>query len=523
MAAAISFGLSPVWWSQATIAEVYALHALWLVGLLSLAIGVNHTLPSSADGGEASTQTFDRRMTALWFVVGLGLAHHRTALLVLPGLLLYLLWSVPGLWRPRGIWFVWAAALLAPLLLYLFIPLRASMGVVDLNGSYEATVRGFFNHVLASSYTGFLESNPLAVARTPTDWLWIGVRQFGLLGFGLGVMGLVWLVDRQRRLAKAWVFILVVLLTNLLFALNYRVADVEVFLLPVFLCGSIFIGGGVGFVARLANRWPAVARLLQAALLLLLVGGASGRAPLLNRSQLWAKHDLAVSIAEMTFPPQSHLVALEGEVTAIRYLQQAEGMAPELTTLAVNDPAQRRQVVASLLEQGKAVYLTREVQGIQSDYSFSGEGPLVRVWPRGDTGPSQNPEHPLDLSLAEDALRLEGYDLAWEERRAGRALKLTLYWRPLQLLESSYKVSLRMLDGVGNPIRRANRERVVEDRYPLIKVAEMPDWAPGAQVRDVQVVEGVPRSVSPALLQVIVYDAATGEVAATVDIDVADP
>ena len=49
---------------------------------------------------------------------GLGLTHHRTTVLLLPGLAVFLLWSVPGVWRPRPIWLAWLAALLSPLLLY---------------------------------------------------------------------------------------------------------------------------------------------------------------------------------------------------------------------------------------------------------------------------------------------------------------------------------------------------------------------------------------------------------------------
>jgi hypothetical protein len=55
------------------------------------------------------------------------------------------------------VWLLWALALVAPLLLYLFIPLRASMGVMDLNGSYVNNWEGFWRHVLATAYAGFLQ------------------------------------------------------------------------------------------------------------------------------------------------------------------------------------------------------------------------------------------------------------------------------------------------------------------------------------------------------------------------------
>ena len=127
------------------------------------------------------------------------------------------------------------------------------MGVSDLNGSYVNTISGFLDHVLARRYAAFFADNALAVSRTMSDWLALFVQEMGLVALLLAVLGFPWLFDRQRRPVKAWIFVLIVLLTNLLFALNYRVGDVEVFLLPVFLCLAIFTGGGVGLFARLLD------------------------------------------------------------------------------------------------------------------------------------------------------------------------------------------------------------------------------------------------------------------------------
>jgi len=109
LTAAICYGLGPVWWSQATVAEVYALHGLFVAAILATAIGINQTLPNQ--------QRFDQRMALLMLLFGLGLTHHRTILLLAPPVALYLLWSVPGLWRPRRVWWLWGAALTLPLIL----------------------------------------------------------------------------------------------------------------------------------------------------------------------------------------------------------------------------------------------------------------------------------------------------------------------------------------------------------------------------------------------------------------------
>ena len=95
------FGLGSVWWSQATVAEVYALHGLFTAALLYAAVGLT----------QQPVVNPDRRMTQLFLLFGLSLTHHRTTLLLAPGLAIYLLWQIPGLWRPRWIWLRWLAAL----------------------------------------------------------------------------------------------------------------------------------------------------------------------------------------------------------------------------------------------------------------------------------------------------------------------------------------------------------------------------------------------------------------------------
>ena len=129
-AAAVTYALGPVWWSQATVAEVYPLHGCFVAAILATTIGINQTWQNGA-----MSPRFNRRMTLLCLLFGLGLAHHRTILLLAPPVALYLLWSVSGIWRPHRTWWRWGAALLLPLILYLYIPLRAATRIGDLNGS----------------------------------------------------------------------------------------------------------------------------------------------------------------------------------------------------------------------------------------------------------------------------------------------------------------------------------------------------------------------------------------------------
>jgi hypothetical protein len=509
-AAAVTYALGPVWWNQATVAEVYALHGCFVAAILVTTIGMNQSL----QGGEPSLH-MDRRMALLMLLFGLALAHHRTILLLAPLVAFYLLWSVPGIWRPRRIWWCWGTALLLPLTLYLYIPLRAAMGVRDLNESYVPGWSGFWNHVLAQEYNAFFADNAIAAELAPTQWVDLVRIQVGWTGLILALLGLPWLFDRQGRPARPWWLVLGVVVINLLFAILYRVSDPEVFLLPAILGIALFSGGGVGLVACMMPN-PA-ASLLSAGLVALLVLFPLGRGPAINRRHAWSVHDQARRMAQAAFPPNSQVVGLEGEMTALRYMQVAEGLSTNATLITANDPAQRRALVESLMARGTPLFLTRELEGIETTYSFSGDADLVRVWPRGQsqvTLPALLSAEPseaiLPLLIGDGRVQIEGYTLHPITGLAQPALELTLYWRLLSPTEQVLKLSLRLQDATGKPLQWPDGRAAVEDRFPLHQVAHTSHWLPGELIQDVHTVQ-LPPSLQgkSATLLVIIYDSAT--------------
>lgn len=527
LAAALALGLSPLWWSQATIAEVYALHGLFVAAILSVALGTNQMwrakssiistpvrLISRRSLPPSALPSLPNRISLLCLLIGLAFTHHRTTVLLLPGLLIYLLWSVPGLWRPQRIWLHWLFALGAPLLLYLFIPIRAAMGAVDLHGSYQNSWPGFWSHILASGYSQqFFQDNPLAKHYTMTDWLRIFQQQISGVGIALGAVGLIWLVDRHKRAAKAWICLLIILLTNLIFAFNYKVSDVEVYLLPVVLCWALLIGAGVGLLERLLTRHPRWANSLQACAVVLIgvgIGANLGeRGLLINRSQTWDVHDYAIALAKVNFPPGSRVIGLEGEATALKYMQQSAGLGLNATAVVADDPEIRRQLIAAAVAQGQPTYITRELNDIADRYSFSGDGPLVRVWPRGKAEVSR-PQHRLDVALVNQTLILEGYDLDVLKEAGGPTVQVAFYWRPTIQLSQTLKLSLRLQHLDGTPLVWPDQRPVSEDHFPLRQVAQSQTWLAGEVIRDVHTLR-VPAANAgqPARLQVIVYDAAS--------------
>lgn len=498
LAAAVTFGLGPVWWDQATMAEVYALQNLLAAAVLATVLGI--------EGSQG--RAFDRRMALLALLVGLGLAHHRTTVLLIPAVAVYLLWSVPRIWRPRRIWLLWLALLLAPLLLYLFLPLRATVGVRDLHGSYRNTLTGFLDHVLARGYTGFFSTLNLAPDRSPAAWMQVWLAQLGWVGAVLAVIGLGWLLRPRSVAFKGWSALLLVAAVNLAFALFYHVGDQQVFMIPAFLAASVFAGGGLALLAgALPERRQGLVGVAGVALLLV----NPGRGPWVNRSHDWAVHDYAVDMAKVDFPAGSRVIGLEGEMSALKYMQQAQGLGNAAKAVVADDPGRRRKAVAAGLAAGAPVYLTRELEGIADQYSFTGEGPLVRVWPRGQAQAGQ-PAFARDDAMAGGRLVLEGYDLQRLDWAGGPVIRMALYWRPQAPLTETLKVSLRLVGPDGAPLTLPDGAPAVMDRLPLRQVAPTSTWVPGQLVRDVYEVAWPP-SAQPGStkVQLILYDSNTLE------------
>jgi hypothetical protein len=171
---------------------------------------------------------------------------------------------------------------------------------------------------------------------------------------------------------------------------------------------------------------------------------------------------------------------------------------------------------------GAPVYLTREVEGIENAYSFSGDTDLVRVWPRGESEINmpdlETSQSQFPLLLDNGNIQIEGYSLRPVEGVAEPAQELTLYWRALTPTDKVLKVSLRILDQNGAPFQWPDGREAIEDRYPLHQVALTPNWQPSELIQDVYTLPLPPalqnesrdksQNKSPTLL-VIIYDNAT--------------
>jgi len=475
---ALVFALSPVFWSQAVMAEVYTLNSAFVALTLFLLLRWK----------EAEEEGKGASLRPLALAYGFSLTHHRTMLLLAPAMAAFILWIDRGLFKRGREWARLASLFLAPLLLYLYIPIRG-VYTTSLDGTYVNTLSGFVKQVTAGGYGVFLtgESRGLAFYFT------LFREQFTWAGLALGVGGLFWFFRRPK------VLLLLGLagVANFVFFLGYGVSDIEVFFIPLFLLWACFLGGGLALlwqgVVALRERFSSLRRVPGAGYAAFLILGGllplslwGGNYDIVNLSEEWEAHDYGIDILSLPLEQDAVVVGILGEVTLLRYFQETEGLRPEITTMAADRESARLEAVGEQLAAGHPVYLTRPLPGAEERWHLSALGPLIRVRER-PAQPSIVPEVPTRVAFG-DSILLTGFDTELRQQPSGMRLRVTFYWEALGEMEEEYWVSVRLVDEQGHLAGQLDRGPV-HFAYPTTA------WRAGETVidsYDVPVLVGVP-------------------------------
>lgn len=313
---------SRLYWSQAVIAEVYALNALLAMACLWLWWRWTRRPERAAPLIEGA------------LLLGLGLGNHLTLiLLALPCAVDVLARRErrPG-WRQIG------AALLAFLLgaaIYLYLPLRAR-GHPPINWGDPSTWRGFWWMVSGALYRHYVFALPLShlpirLATLAGDL----ARQFGPWGVALGLLG-VWGLARRDRRALLVLGSIVALYAA--YAVGYNTADSFVYLLPAYAIWAFWAGLGVAQAGewleieagKIARR-PRYALAALVCALPLVSLGWNWRSVDLRRDRE-ATDYLAAALEEA--PPGAIVIsASDAHTFALWYAQYGEGLRQDLLVL----------------------------------------------------------------------------------------------------------------------------------------------------------------------------------------------
>ncbi len=514
LVAALTFAWTPTMWSQAVITEVYTLHAALIAALLWLALVWREEV------------RFLRRnrtsvpLAALALLFGLGLAHHRTTLLLLPALLVFLAWQAPaGYWRWRQVALL-ALLALTPLLLYLYVPLRAPatpyLSITLWPGQttelLDRSPAGLLSYLLGQGFAGEIQGPTRAMAAAPA-LLQRFAAELTLLGLALAVLGVLVLIAR-RQWPLLWLTgASFVLLTG--FNLFYTIGDIAVFYIPSYLLACIWIGVAVAWLAEAAGQlagrpWiglgegvSIVAAVLLAALpVYLFLSHAAAQ----DRSGDTAAADGWRALLAANPAPDAVLVSNDrDELMSLWYLQQVEGVRPDLAgvfPLLLAEPGwlDVGQAVDSALSTGRPVYLIKPMPGLEAKVELGQPDPsgLTPVLRPAVTG---LPVFAEDVVIGE-AVRLLGFDV----QRDGAAVQIDLHWQPLRPLEADFTSFVQILDANGDKIVQSDQQ-AGGVYYPTSL------WQPGDTLRDRHILT-LPADAPPGpyRLHVGMYELSNGEI-----------
>ncbi|MEA3375227.1 MAG: DUF2723 domain-containing protein [Chloroflexota bacterium] len=447
---ALAFASSTTFWSQAVVAEVYTLHNLFVAALFWL------LLRCPGPGGEGELRQARRwQMTLL--LVGLSLTNHLTTLLLIPAVVLALLWERPRVSFRQ--WLVGGGLFLLGLSVYLFIPLRWPA----LNDGRRMTVREFFTYVSGGQFHGALR---LDGWQDPTRWD-IVVRllrePFGWAGLCLGGLGVVNLaIHRRRALALTGV----TFVAFVLYGLSYYVADIAVFLLPAHLILAIWVGLGAAFLAWLLGSSSSLSSGvwrtgLVAVFALLPLSRVWMNFSAVDRSRDQGGYAWAQYVLDQPLARDSAVLADTKKFAPLYYLQQVEGVRPDLDIVILGTEELYQADLRRRLGRGQTVYLARYLPHLE-EFHLRSVGPLAEVSPRP---PQDDPASDDGVARFGEGIELLDADLH-RDRLGRQIIHVTLQWRAEEPLGSDFLVRLRLVDADGQVAWKSEGSRPVNGLYP---------------------------------------------------------
>jgi hypothetical protein len=490
--AAATFAVTPTLWSQAVIAEVYGLHIFFVVLLFHL------LLRWSSKQQAAGDQSAARILLLAACCFGLSLTHHATTVLLAPALLAY--WQVTSgkvqvsdePHSKHNLLLATCYLLLAvclPLLLYLYIPLRAPhtsyLRLPLAPGRelvlYENTLGNLLNFVTGGPFGGSVDLSVNLGERLAMAW--------GLLRSEVGWIGVLLALVGIGRLAivRKWALLALTGLAfgaTVAFNLVYTIGDIYVLFIPAYLVVVLWLVIGVGVVVqicRFANLRISLA-LLAFALPVWL--GASHYADVDQSGNTAARTGWEAILAKPPvvsraepLPANAVLVSDDrNDIMPLWYFQYVDGVRPDLLglfPLITPEYPTLGPILDLALSTGRSVYLIKEMPGVEVKVEVEAENGLWRV-----VGPAAGGE-PAVRSEAQwaDAVRLVGYDLSPLSPQPGETLQISLYWEALRPLKDEYHTFVHLLDPAGQKVAQS-------DRQPGGVFYPTTLWRPGEILRD---------------------------------------
>lgn len=490
---AMLFGLSRTFWSQAVIAEVYAPNMFMAaLTLFLLIVWWRKKIEGRTGRGW---------LWAFGLAFGLSLGTHLSSLGFALGFGLFILLAEPGIWKRPGEWGPALLGFALGCLQFLWLPYKAGTLTDALMLRHApSTVEGIYNYTLGA-FDNLKFAFPLSQLPARIGMYLALVRaNFGWVGLLLGLVGMGALA---RRSLKAFVLLFGMYAVHLVFFLEYKAFDIDVFFIPCHYLWALFIGVAVWAIARwlrdmagrvlpsLASaRWARAAANLALIFVLVipLVGQIRFNFAANDRSEDAAIGDFYANVWD--YLPENSVLVGRGGVFGydMFYYRLVYGVRPDVWLPMLEKPEDAGQAWAS---HTGGLFTTDRPQPGAKTTPWSAPPGLVppdawyipRIVGNADLGPrarrlvlyevsSETPqlftETPPATLVSSGAViggaRLVGYDLAQRQVAAGDTLHITLYWALLRPQRTAVSTSLGTVVLEGHELGFGNLQRYAQER-----------------------------------------------------------
>jgi len=299
-------------------------------------------VPASLRPNTPVSARHDRWLYVAAFIFGLAMGvHHVTIAVTLPALAV-LVFATEGFAFFTSKRLLKAALFaIAGLGIYIYLPLAAMRSPV-MNWGDPKTLDSFWAHISGRQYQIFLSSSLKIIAGQFKAFLGLAWREFNPLWLPLGLaFAVAGLVAAFKRHRAAFLFIVLVIVFDLAYALNYEIAeDKDAYYLPTFTALAIAVGFGVASLMRRARtlRLPVQAALAIALSIAVLapVAALISNYGYNNRGQYYLAQDYVENI-QSTIEPGGMLLTLDWQVySPMWYLREIEHRRTDVVAIDIN-------------------------------------------------------------------------------------------------------------------------------------------------------------------------------------------
>lgn len=339
----LAYAFSPIFWSQAVVAEVYSLNTF----LTALSLYFLCRWIEKRD---------DHWIYYAITTMGIAVANHQMSFLLLPTAL-YLFWLFrKDVKKPVGFWITLGALYMVGILIYLYLPIRAAAnppinwGDPDtlpkflqtiLKPAGAQTARGsVWEHFGHAFYLWTFQFSPvvwISETKVPIPIIWL----FGLWGIYKGI-------STKWRMARVFTFFMLlnlIVILRLSHPSQQELLIVGVYYLPIFLVFTVFIATGMReWVIQYLHAFQKPRRPILYGLVILIIVLIPEyqfiqNRPEADRSKDFYARDYATNLLE-SCPPDSILMVNWDDIFTIWYLQKVEGLRSDVIPVLAELPTQ---------------------------------------------------------------------------------------------------------------------------------------------------------------------------------------